>query len=250
MERELQLAREIQTTFLPDRLPELPGWDIGVSWQPARQVGGDFYDIFILDDERIGFVIADVADKGMPAALFMTLIRTLIRAAAKEKVSPSAVLKQVNELLVPDSKHGMFVTVFYGVFSLNSGKVVYANAGHNPPIVKHIGRVELIELTRTTMALGIFANIEVDERELLLNPGDWMLLYTDGITEAFSAKEEMFGTDKLLKLLLDYKFISSNDLIDTIERTVENFIKGTDLSDDMTLAAISRKIQQRNLQTK
>jgi serine phosphatase RsbU (regulator of sigma subunit) len=186
--------------------------------------------------------MADVADKGMPAALFMTLIRTLIRAAAKDKFSPAAVLKQVNELLVPDSKHGMFVTVFYGVFSLNSGKVVYANAGHNPPVVKQIERDELIELTRTTMALGIFADIDVDERELSLDPGDWMLLYTDGITEAFSAKEEMFGTDRLYRLLLDYKFTSSDGLIDTIDGAVEDFIKGTDLSDDMTLAVITRKI--------
>jgi sigma-B regulation protein RsbU (phosphoserine phosphatase) len=243
IERELQLAREIQTTFLPEKLPELPGWDISVKWQPARQVGGDFYDIIILDDERIGFVIADVADKGMPAALFMTLIRTLIRAAAKEKLSPAAVLKQVNELLVPDSKHGMFVTVFYGEFSLNSGKVVYANAGHNPPIVKKFKQNELIELSRTTMALGIFDNIEVEERELSLNPGDWMLLYTDGITEAFSAEEEMFGAERLFKLLSDYMFISTNELIDTINGRVEDFIRGTDLSDDMTLAVISRKIQ-------
>jgi serine phosphatase RsbU (regulator of sigma subunit)/putative methionine-R-sulfoxide reductase with GAF domain len=242
MKRELQLAREIQTTFLPDKLPDLPGWDIGVRWQPARQVGGDFYDILSLDNDRIGFVIADVADKGMPAALFMTLIRTLIRAAAKEKLSPAAVLKQVNELLVPDSKHGMFVTVFYGVFSLNSGKIVYANAGHNPPIVKRLNRGELIELTRTTMALGIFDDIDVNERELSLNPGDWMFLYTDGITEAFSANEEMFGTERLFKLLLDYQFISSNGLLDTVEGAVEEFIRGTDLSDDLTLAAISRKV--------
>jgi sigma-B regulation protein RsbU (phosphoserine phosphatase) len=242
MERELQLAREIQTTFLPDKLPELPGWDIGVKWQPAHQVGGDFYDIFILDDERIGFVIADVADKGMPAALFMTLIRTLIRAAAKEKISPAAVLKQVNELLVPDSKHGMFVTVFYGVFSLYSGKLIYANAGHNPPIVKQIDRDELTDLTRTSMALGIFTDIDVDERELWLKPGDWMLLYTDGITEAFSAKDEMFGIDRLIGLLMDYKFVSAKGLIDTIVMAVEDFIKGRDLSDDMTLAAISRVI--------
>jgi serine phosphatase RsbU (regulator of sigma subunit)/putative methionine-R-sulfoxide reductase with GAF domain len=242
MERELQLAREIQTTFLPDRLPEIPGWDIGVRWQPARQVGGDFYDILSIDNNRIGFVIADVADKGMPAALFMTLIRTLIRAAAKEKKSPAAVLKQVNELLVPDSKRGMFVTVFYGVFSLDSGKIVYANAGHNPPIVKRLNRDEFIELTRTTMALGIFADIDVDERELTLNPGDWMLLYTDGVTEAFSAKDEMFGTERLTKLLQEHQFVSSDGLINEVERAVEDFIHGTDLSDDLTLAAIMRKI--------
>jgi sigma-B regulation protein RsbU (phosphoserine phosphatase) len=242
MERELQLAREIQATFLPDRLPELPGWDIDVRWQPARQVGGDFYDFLILDENRIGFVIADVADKGMPAALFMTLIRTLIRAAAKEKSSPASVLKQVNELLIPDSKHGMFVTVFYGIFFLNSGMVVYANAGHNPPVVKQFNRDDLIQLTRTSIALGLFNNIEIEERELSLKPGDWLLLYTDGITEAFSLQGEMFGTQRLFDLLSEHKFISSIGLLDLIEGTVNEFIRGTDLSDDMTLAAICRKL--------
>ena len=242
MERELQLAREIQATFLPDTLPELTGWDIDVRWQPARQVGGDFYDFLILDENRIGFVIADVADKGMPAALFMTLIRTLIRAAAKEKSSPAAVLEQVNELLIPDSKHGMFVTVFYGIFYLNSGKIVYANAGHNPPIVKHLNQGELVQLTRTSIALGLFSDIEIEEREVSLNPGDWLLLYTDGISEAFSLQGEMFGTQRIFDLLSNHNFISSIRLLDLIEATVNEFIKGTDLLDDMTLAAIYRKI--------
>jgi serine phosphatase RsbU (regulator of sigma subunit) len=195
----------------------------------------------MLADDQIGFVIADVADKGMPAALFMTLIRTLIRAAARDQLSPAAVLKQVNELLIPDSKHGMFVTVFYGVFSLKSGKLVYANAGHNPPVVKHLNKDGMIELTRTTIALGIFDNIEVDERELVINPGDWLLLYTDGVTEAFSAQEEIFGTKRLFDLLDHYSFISSIDLLDRIEGSVNEFITGVDLSDDVTLAAIYRK---------
>ena len=241
MERELQLAREIQTTFLPDNLPSLPGWDIGVRWQPARQVGGDFYDLLMLPDDQIGFVIADVADKGMPAALFMTLIRTLIRAAARDQCSPAAVLKQVNELLLPDSKHGMFVTVFYGIFSLKSGKLVYANAGHNPPVVKQLNQEGMIELTRTTIALGLFEDIEVEERELVINPGDWILLYTDGVTEAFSSNEELFGTKRLYDLLEDYRYISSNDLVARIQVSVDDFIKGVDLSDDITLAAIYRK---------
>ena len=241
MERELQLAREIQATFLPDKLPEIPGWDIGTSWQPARQVGGDFYDILQIDDDHIGIVMADVADKGMPAALFMTLIRTLIRAAAKEKFSPAAVLKQVNTLLIPDSKHGMFVTVFYAVFSISTGRVVYANAGHNPPIIKHNHDSKMVELTRTTIALGIFEDIEVDEREINLQFGDWMLMYTDGVTEAFSASEEMFGTDRLLRILMDYHFESSQDLVAKIEQSVNEFITGADLSDDMTLAVIFRE---------
>jgi sigma-B regulation protein RsbU (phosphoserine phosphatase) len=136
----------------------------------------------------------------------------------------------------------MFVTVFYGVFSLNSGMVVYANAGHNPPLVKQLDRDDLTELTRTGMALGLFNDIEIEDRELLLNPGDYLLLYTDGITEAFSIQGEMFGTERLFNLLLAHNFISSIQLLDLIEGSVNEFIIEIDLSDDMTLAAMHRKI--------
>jgi sigma-B regulation protein RsbU (phosphoserine phosphatase) len=241
MERELQLAREIQATFLPEIIPEIPGWDLDARWQPAREVGGDFYDIINLEGHKLGFVIADVADKGMPAALFMTLIRTLIRAAAKERSSPAAVLSQVNELLIPDAKHGMFVTVFYGVISLDTGAMVYANAGHNPPVLKPRSSKQLIELTRTSIALGIFDQIEVEEREISLNPGDWLFLYTDGITEAFSIHSEMFGTERLRRLLVDTDFISSKHLSDQVIGAVQTFIQGAELSDDMTLGVIYRK---------
>ena len=241
MERELQLAREIQKTFLPDHLPTLNGWDMDARWQPARQVAGDFYDILIMDGNNLGFVIADVADKGMPAALFMTLIRTLIRAAAKEYRSPAAVLKQVNELLVPDAKNGMFVTVFYAVINLDSGKVTYANAGHNPPIIRYYNSDELVELSRTCVALGIFDDIEVEEGEVSLRPGDWLFFYTDGVTEAFSMNDEMFGTKRLFNLLLDKKYASSKEILDDVEGAVYEFIKGTELSDDITLAAMYYK---------
>jgi sigma-B regulation protein RsbU (phosphoserine phosphatase) len=240
MERELQLACEIQSAFLPEEIPQIPGWDFAVRWQPARQVGGDFYDILRLDEDRYGFVIADVADKGMPAALFMTLIRTLIRAAAKDKLSPSSVLKQVNELMIPDSKNGMFVTVFYGVLSLSTGEFIYANCGHNPPILKHTQDAKLIELTRTGMALGIFSDIDIEERKVKLNKDDWLVMYTDGVTEAFSADEIMFGTERLFQVLLSHDFISSKSLLDDIENAVNEFIRGSDLSDDMTLTAILR----------
>jgi serine phosphatase RsbU (regulator of sigma subunit) len=241
MERELQLAREIQMTFLPDKIPVFPGWDISADWQPARQVAGDFYDVIKLDGDRVGLVIADVADKGMPAALFMTLIRTLIRSAAKEKISPAAVLKQVNDLLLPDSKHGLFVTVFYGVFSLHTGDLVYANAGHNPPIVRKSNPEHLVELTRTCIALGIFDNIDVEEKHILMDPGELVLMYTDGITEAFSSTGEMYGTQRLLELVSNHTFTSCDDLLKSIEGSVAEFIRGNDLSDDMTLAAIYRK---------
>ena len=168
----------------------------------------------------------------------MTLIRTLIRAAAKENPSPSAVLKQVNELLFQDSKNGMFVTVFFAVLDLKSGKIIYANAGHNPPIIKHSNADELIELTRTSMALGIFYEIDVDEHEVFLSTGDWILLYTDGVTEAFSINEEMFGTKRLYDLLISNHFSSSQEIVNIINNSVQEFIKGVDLSDDLTIAAI------------
>jgi serine phosphatase RsbU (regulator of sigma subunit) len=241
MEKELQLAREIQTTFLPEHLPTLPGWDIDIRWQPARQVGGDFYDVLYLDENHIGLVIADVADKGMPAALFMTLIRTLIRAAAKDQISPAIVLKQVNELLIPDTKQGMFVTVFYAVIDLQTGSIVYTNAGHNPPIIKKYPSGELKELTRTSIALGIFDDIQVDEAKVFLQPGDLILFYTDGVTEAFSMDEEMFGTKRLFDLISGNQYVSSKQLLDVIEGSIYEFITGVDLSDDLTLAALLRK---------
>jgi serine phosphatase RsbU (regulator of sigma subunit) len=241
MERELQLAREIQTTFLPERIPDLPGWDVDIRWQPARQVGGDFYDIIELGDNNLGFVIADVADKGMPAALFMTLIRTLIRAAAKDKSSPAAVLKQVNELLIPDAKHGMFVTVFYSVLSLNTGKVLYANAGHNPPILRYYLSEELHELIRTGMALGVMDGIEIEEREVCLRPGDYLLCYTDGVTEAFSVSGEAYGNQRLFDVVSSKNFARSKELLDEIENSINMFIEGAPLSDDLTLAAFFRK---------
>jgi sigma-B regulation protein RsbU (phosphoserine phosphatase) len=243
MERELQLAREIQAAFLPDEIPQVSGWDIDARWQPARQVGGDFYDILRINEHKIGLVIADVADKGMPAALFMTLIRTLIRAAANEKTSPAAVLSQVNELLIPDSKQSMFVTVFYCVVDLNNGHTYYANAGHNPPVILRADHSDLVELKRTGIALGLFSNIEMEEQEITLQPDDFMLLYTDGITEAFSIKEEMFGTERLDKLVKEDNFPSSKVLLDRIIDAVNEFIDGMDLSDDVTMVGIHRQVK-------
>ena len=181
-----------------------------------------------------------MADKGMPAALFMTLIKTLIRSAAKESRSPSVVLKQVNELLIQDSKNTPFVTVFFGVLDLNSGGFIYSNAGHNPPIVKRAHSVELAELTRTGMALGVFMEIEIEECDISLNSGDLIVFYTDGVTEAFSLSEEMFGTKRLFDLISFAHNHASKELFDVIEDSVYEFIRGVDLSDDLTLMTIFR----------
>jgi serine phosphatase RsbU (regulator of sigma subunit)/putative methionine-R-sulfoxide reductase with GAF domain len=252
LERELQLARDIQRTFLPHDLPDLPGWEISVRWQPAREVGGDFYDYFMLPGNRFGIVIADVADKGMPAALYMTLIRTLIRATLYEVDSPSEVLARVNDVLEAENEQGMFVTLFYGVMSLESGLLAYTNAGHNPPYwLKHRSG-ELQPLLKGGMALGVLPGNRVEERLITLEPGDYLILYTDGVTEAFSEGGEFYGDERLHKTILDTVVGASNaardlpvlDVVDAIDDSVSSFIESDTRSDDLTLVVIKRKVTQ------
>ncbi|HEX9028377.1 MAG TPA: GAF domain-containing protein, partial [Anaerolineales bacterium] len=171
LENEMQLAREIQRAFLPHHLPQLPGWGFSVRWRTAREVGGDFYDVFFLPGRRIGLVIADVADKGMPAALFMTLTRTLVRATVQQTDSPGDVLQRVNDVLVPDAQNGMFVSIVYAVLSPDSGQLVYANAGHNPPLLFHYKSGEIERLGKGGMALGVLEGNSIEERTLSLEPG-------------------------------------------------------------------------------
>jgi phosphoserine phosphatase RsbU/P len=141
LETEVQLARQIQQTFLPETLPVFTEWELAARWKTARQVGGDFYDVFNLPDNKLGLFIADVSDKGVPAALFMALTRTLVRAAVIETVTPAEALRRVNELLVPDTQQGMFVTAVYAVLDMNKGELTYVNAGHNPPLVGEERRI-------------------------------------------------------------------------------------------------------------
>lgn len=240
LERELQLAREIQQTFLPDRLPACEGWELDVLWKPAREVGGDFYDVFVLPGNRLGLVIADVADKGMPAALFMTLVRTLIRATAREELSPSAVLEVVNDLLVSDTEHGLFITVAYAVLSLDTGKVVFANAGHNLPILIRNEPKQIEILETTGMALGVLEGIHISDMSKSLNPSDCLIFYTDGITESFSPEGEMFGENRLREIILDRSSESAHHLLQSIDQAVQEFISGLPSSDDVTLLTVRR----------
>ncbi|MFN3492423.1 MAG: GAF domain-containing SpoIIE family protein phosphatase, partial [Anaerolineales bacterium] len=170
LETEVQLARQIQQTFIPSSVPAHPNWQIATRWLTARQVGGDFYDLIKLPNNKLGIFIADVADKGMPAALFMAVTRTLIHAAVLETKSPAEALQRVNDLLLPDTQQGMFVTAVYGELDVETGIFTYVNAGHNPPYwVKANGEIE--KLTRTAIALGVAENHTVNQKEILLNVG-------------------------------------------------------------------------------
>jgi len=240
LETEVQLARQIQQTFIPEKLPILSGWDLAARWRTARQVGGDFYDVMELPNEGIGLFIADVADKGIPAALFMALTRTLVRAAVIDTESPAEALRRVNDLLIPDTQQGMFVTAVYAVLYPATGKLIYANAGHNPPLwLKSEGKVE--SLTRTSMALGVVEGTDIEERAIKLKKDDKLFLYTDGLSEAFSPSDDMFGEDRIIAALQTGKSKSAEQILQGIEDALDKFVGDEEQSDDLTMLLLRRK---------
>lgn len=240
LEQEIQLARQIQRTFLPEQMPQVKGWQVDSRWQTARQVGGDFYDIFSIEPDLLGLVIADVSDKGMPAALYMTVARTLLRANAKTSHSPAQVLEWVNNLLMNDSQNGMFVTVVYALLRPSTGELIYANAGHNRPLLYTAGTQKVNMLPKGGMALAVMENIKFEDHNLTLNPGDALILYTDGATESFSPSGEAFGEDRLANAFLKAIEQNPSTLLEEIEAMLYRFREGAPPSDDITFLSISR----------
>ncbi len=240
LEKEIQLARQIQRTFLPTHLPQVPGWEIAISWQPAREVGGDLYDIIPLDHSRLGLVIADVSDKGVPAALYMTVVRTLIRAFAHNTSSPARILERVNRLLSGDTQDGLFVTAVYAVLDTQTGHLTYANAGHNLPLlISHKPRT-IEPLPRGGMALGILSKNRLEDRTLEICPGDSLLLYTDGVTESFSPSGQIFGEERLVKALEDAPGNRVDKLSAHLSQILAEFLAGDPPSDDLTMIFLHR----------
>ena len=240
LEHEIQLARQIQKTFLPEHLPEIDGWNLAATWITARQVGGDFYDVFELPGGRLGLFIADVSDKGIPAALFMALTRTLVRAVVFDTPSPAEVMRRVNALIIPDNQQGMFVTAVYGVLTIKSGELIYANAGHNPPIWLSGAKRTMTSLVRTGAALGIIENVPMEDRTITLAARDFLLLYTDGLTEAFSPDGETFGEDRLQQVLSATEADSARGVLDALENSARQFMGLLPPADDLTMMGVMR----------
>jgi serine phosphatase RsbU (regulator of sigma subunit)/anti-sigma regulatory factor (Ser/Thr protein kinase) len=237
IERELEVARVIQQNFLPRELPELPGWQVSAFYRPAREVGGDFYDVIALGDGRIGLVVGDVTDKGVPAAMVMAATRGLLRAAALRLDSPGAVLERVNELLCPDIPPKMFVTCLYAMLEPETGRLSFANAGHNLPCLRTAAGV--LELRATGMPLGLMPGTTYEEREAVAGPGDRLLLYSDGLVEAHGAGREMFGTPRLRALLASAADDASP--IDGLLAALDGFTGSEwEQEDDITIVALSR----------
>jgi serine phosphatase RsbU (regulator of sigma subunit)/anti-sigma regulatory factor (Ser/Thr protein kinase) len=237
LEQEMQVARLIQQNFLPRQLPDLPGWHVAAFYRPARAVGGDFYDFIELDDGRIGVVIGDVTDKGVPAALVMAATRSLLRASAQRLVAPGAVLERVNDALCPDIPEKMFVTCLYGVLEPDSGRFRYANAGHNVPYVRTDDGVG--DLRATGMPLGLLPGMTYEEKEALLAPGEGVLFHSDGLAEAHNPAREMFGFGRLKELV--GQRVRGKGLIDLLLGDLEAFTGDEwEQEDDITLVTLQR----------
>jgi anti-sigma regulatory factor (Ser/Thr protein kinase) len=232
------VARVIQQTLLPKKLPEIPGYKVAAHWQPARAVSGDFYDFFEFPDGKLGIIVADVTDKGVPAALVMATTRTLLREAAGHLVSPGSVLERANELLVPDIPKNMFVTCLYMLLDPQSGDLVFANAGHNLPVRCSTGSAE--ELRARGMPLGLIPGMKYEEQRASLAPGESLLLYSDGLVEAHNPNGEMFEETRLLALLKSYS--GGLAQIQASLQELEAFT-GPDWEqeDDVTLVAVERE---------
>ena len=240
LQNELNIARQMQQSILPAQFPRGPDFQVYASMTPARNVGGDFYDIVHLEDNRIGVAIADVSDKGVPAALYMMSSRTLLKGAAIGCESPSQVLDEVNSLLQDDSDTGMFVTLFYGIYDPATNEFTYANGGHNPPLIVHADGSSTVLAMTGGVVLGVVPSIQYEQTTVALSPGDTILLYTDGITDATNEEGEFFGLERLQATFAGNPPRDSRAANDAVFEALQNFVGDAAQADDITCLALSR----------
>lgn len=241
---DLAVASEIQQAILPRIFPPFPEnadkMDIAASMNAAKDVGGDFYDFFRIDEDRIGFAIADVSGKGVPAAIFMAVSRTLLRATGIKGASPAECVTYSNELLSKESVKNMFVTIFYGIYNINTGDITYANAGHNPPyILKKNGNVEALPLSKDII-VGVFDDYKFSESTCHLDYGDTIVLYTDGVTEAINTDEKEYGDGRLKNTLSKLSGKDCKQIIDGVQKDLSDYVGNAEQSDDITMLVIKR----------
>lgn len=244
IQNDLHVAQEIQQTILPKTFPPFPEmktFDLYAYMSAAKYVGGDFYDFFKIDQDRLGFVIADVSGKGVSAAIFMAISRTVIRAIALTENSAAMCMQRSNAILCQESVNDMFVTVFYGILNIHTGVISYSNAGHNPPILmKGDGSTSFVPLTHD-LILGAMDSTTFHEKQLTLSPGDNLFLYTDGVTEAMNDRHELYSEKRLLDNCQKLTGKSPQDVVEKITETVGEFVVGAVQSDDITLLSILYK---------
>ena len=240
---ELDVATQIQASMLPCTFPAFPqyeSFDIFAAMYPAREVGGDFYDFFLIDKNTLAVVIADVSDKGIPAALFMVIARTLIKNTALDNKPPKEVFDIVNTMLCENNEAEMFVTAFMGYFDIPSGRFTYVNAGHNPPLIRQKGVYRFLEVDSGLM-LAVIDGIEFVQEELILENGDLLCLYTDGVTEAMTNARQLFTSERLLNKANEYAEYSANRFILKIKEEIDIFAEYAAQADDITMLALEIK---------
>jgi serine phosphatase RsbU (regulator of sigma subunit) len=244
MERELEVAANIQLSILPDVLPAPPRFDFGARIDPARQVGGDFYDVFRVSEDKIAVLIGDVADKGVPSAIFMARAHALIAAEAETYDNPAEVLRKANQHITRLEKATQFVTVLYGILNINSGEFSYARAGHEPPLLlEPDGSVERLP-HGTGMALGLWENIVIDEQTITLPPGSTLVLYTDGMTDCRDPNGVPFGLERIQRSLYNCPGSSAQVVCDHLFQKLKKYQQGAKQDDDVTLVAIHAKMEE------
>jgi phosphoserine phosphatase RsbU/P len=239
MERELQVAREVQVNLIPTETPKLKGWDFAACWKPAHEVSGDFYDFISLPDGQTGLVVADVSDKGMPAAIFMALSRSIIRAVAGHITDPAGNITEANHLIWRDTAEEMFITLFYAQMDERSGTINYVNAGHNPPFLLKASDQQLVKLTRTGMAAGVEDDTTYRSGQIHMQKGDSLLIYTDGIVDTIDMQSKN-GTDHLKEVFRKYHKLSAQKALDAIERELCTFDADEIPVDDITVLVVKR----------
>ena len=240
LQNELDLARSTQQSILPKTFPESPDYQVFANMEPARNVGGDFYDVIRLEDERVGLAIADVSDKGVPAALFMMSSRTLLKGAAIGSIDPGKAIREVNELLYDENESLMFVTVLYSIYDPASGILTYSNGGHDAPmLVRSDGTTTLLPLTGG-VALGIAPDQKFQSRTVQLEPGDTVVFYTDGVTEAMNGDGEQFGVQRMSDVFAASPPKNSEQAAQAMFDAVKVFVGDTPQSDDITCLALHR----------
>lgn len=238
LERELEVARQVQESLMPLRPPEIPGFEIIGAWRAAREVGGDFYDFIPRADGQLGIVIGDVTDKGVPAAFFMALARTTLRASLTGRGSTLAGLQQANRLISADSSSGMFVTLFYAGLAPGSKVLSCVSAGHIPPLHYRASERDAIRLERGGMPLGVDQDGSFAEMRVELRQGDALLLYTDGLVDAIDRQGEFYGWDRLERVLSVSGSSGAAEMLGSIEQDVNRFTAGTAPFDDITMVAV------------
>jgi len=243
MARELALAGEVQAGFLPSKMPDIPGWQLAATLKPARRTSGDFYDVIQLPDGRLAVLVADVVDKGVEAALFMALSWSLIRTYALEHAArPERVFSNVNDRILSDTRSSQFLSAFLGFIDPGTGEMVYCNAGHNPPLlVQSLRSGQCKPLPRTGMLLGVMDGVAWEQASVRVSPGDALVLYTDGATDAEDPQGAFFGQSRLLETVCAQKGRPAREIQAALLDAIAGFVGDNDQSDDIALVTVVRE---------